>query len=101
MLYSNVGSGKSNLAIVTGIAACNNDKRVRFFRTASLVNEFVEAKKQGYIVKFMKNLEKCDFLICDEKITAAIIDRIIYHNHLLDFSSRDSRCLMNSLIKLT
>jgi len=146
ILYGNVGSGKSHLAIATGIAACNNGKRVRFFRTASLVNELVEAKKQGYIVKFMKNLEKCDLLICDEwgyvpvdstgskllfqviaecyerksliittnleftkwndifcdeKITAAIIDRIIHHSHLLDFSGRDSRRLMNSLIKLT
>jgi len=146
ILYGNVGSGKSHLAIATGIAACNNGKRVRFFRTASLVNELVEAKKQGYIVKFMKNLEKCDLLICDEwgyvpvdstgskllfqviaecyerksliittnleftkwndifcdeKITAAIIDRIIHHSHLLDFSGRGSRRLMNSLIKLT
>ncbi|OGO87686.1 MAG: ATP-binding protein [Clostridiales bacterium GWF2_36_10] len=146
ILYGNVGSGKSHLAIATGIAACNNGKRVRFYRTASLVNELVEAKKQGYIVKFMKNLEKCDLLICDEwgyvpvdstgskllfqviaecyerksliittnleftkwndifcdeKITAAIIDRIIHHSHLLDFSGRDSRRLLNSLIKLT
>ena len=145
ILYGNVGSGKTHLAIATGIAACNNGKRVRFYRTASLVNELVDAKKQGNIVKFMKNLERCDLLICDEwgyvpvdsmgakllfqviaecyerksliittnleftkwneifydeKITAAIIDRIIHHSHLLDFTDRDSRRLMNSLIKL-
>lgn len=145
ILYGNVGSGKTHLAIAAGLAACNSGKRVRFFRTAALVNELVESKKQGYIVKFMKSLEKCDLLICDEwgyvpidstgskllfqviaecyerksliittnleftkwndifcdeKITAAIIDRIIHHSHLLDFSSRDSRRLMNSLIKL-
>jgi len=145
ILYGNVGSGKTHLAIATGIAACNSGKRVRFYRTASLVNELIEEKKQGNIVRFMKNLEKCDLLICDEwgyvpidsngskllfqviaecyerksliittnleftkwneifydeKITAAIIDRIIHHSHLLDFTGRDSRRLMNSLIKL-
>ena len=145
ILYGNVGSGKTHLAIAAGIAACNSGKKVRFYRTASLVNELVDAKKQGNIIRFMKSLEKCDLLICDEwgyvpvdiagtkllfqviaecyerksliittnleftkwneifcdeKITAAIIDRIIHHSHLLDFSGRDSRRLMNSLIKL-
>lgn len=145
ILYGNVGSGKTHLAIATGIAACNNGKRVKFRRTASLVNELVEAKKHGTLAKLMKNLEKCDLLICDEwgyvpvdtngakllfgviadcyerksliittnleftkwneifydeKLTSAIIDRIIHHSHLLDFSKRDSRRLQNSLIKL-
>jgi DNA replication protein DnaC len=145
ILYGNVGSGKTHLAIAAGIAACNNGKRVRFRRTASLVNELVEAKKHGTLGKLMKNLEKCDLLICDEwgyvpvdsngakllfgviadcyerksliittnleftkwnevfydeKLTSAIIDRIIHHSHLLDFSKRDSRRLKNSLIKL-
>ena len=137
--------GEIYLSLIHIFAACNHGKKVRFFRTSSLVNELVEAKKQGYIVKFMKSLEKCDLLICDEwgyvpidstgskllfqviaecyerksliittnleftlwndifydeKITAAIIDRIIHHSHLLDFSNRDSRRLLNSLIKL-
>lgn len=145
ILYGNVGSGKTHLAIAAGIAACNSGKKVRFYRTAALVNELVEAKEQGNIVRYMKSIEKCDLLICDEwgyvpvdtngakllfgviadcyerksliittnlefvkwnevfydeKLTAAIIDRIIHHSHLLDFSERDSRRLQNSLIKL-
>lgn len=144
ILYGNVGSGKTHMAIAAGIAACNNGKRVKFRRTASLVNELVEAKKHGTLAKLMKNLEKCDLLICDEwgyvpvdtngakllfgviadcyerksliittnleftkwnevfydeKLTSAIIDRIIHHSHLLDFTKRDSRRLQNSLIK--
>lgn len=145
ILYGNVGSGKTHLAIAAGIAACNKGKKVKFYRTASLVNELVDAKKQGNIVKLLKNIEKSDLLICDEwgyvpvdtngakllfgviadcyerksliittnleftkwneifydaKLTAAIIDRIIHHSHLLDFSGRDSMRLKNSLIKL-
>lgn len=145
ILYGNVGSGKTHLAIAAGMAACNNSKRVKFYRTAALVNQLVEAKKQGNLVKLLKSIEKCDLLICDEwgyvpvdtngakllfgviadcyerksliittnleftkwnevfydeKLTAAIIDRIIHHSHLLDFSNRDSMRLKNSLIKL-
>ena len=130
ILYENVSSGKTHLAIVSVIATCNHGKKVRFFRTSSLVNQLVEAKRHGCIIKFMKTLDKCDLLICDEwgyiplditvtkllfqviaecyerksliittnleftlwneifgdaKITAAIIDRIIHHSHLLDF----------------
>jgi len=66
ILYGNVGSGKTHLAIAAGIAACNSGKKVKFYRTASLVNELVDAKKQGNIIRFMKSLEKCDLLICDE-----------------------------------
>lgn len=56
ILYGNVGSGKTHLAIATGIAACNNGKRVKFYRTAAMVNALVDAKKQGNIARFMKIL---------------------------------------------
>jgi len=145
VLYGNVGSGKTHLAVAVGIAACNKGKKVRFCRTASLVNELVDAKRHGTLSKLTKKLEKCDLLICDEwgyvpidtngakllfsviadcyerksliittnleftkwnevfydeKLTSAIIDRVIHHSHLLDFSKRDSRRLQNSLIKI-
>ena len=66
VLYGKVGAGKTHMAIATGISACNRGKKVKFYRTAALVNELVDAKKQGTIVKFMKCIEKSDLLICDE-----------------------------------
>lgn len=63
VLYGNVGAGKTHMAIAAGIAACNNGKRVKFFRTATLVNQLVDAKKQGNIIKFMKKIERCDLFI--------------------------------------
>ena len=143
ILYGNVGAGKTHLAIATGIAACNAGFRTRFYRTATLVNALIEAKRRGEIVHFMKQFEKLDLLICDEwgyvpidsvgskllfqvvsecyerksiiittnlefahwndifadaKITAALIDRVIHHSHLLDFTNRDSRRLLDALI---
>jgi DNA replication protein DnaC len=130
ILYGPVGTGKTHMAIAVGICACNKSIKVKFFRAAALVNELVDAKKNGTLRRFMKSLEKCDLLICDEwgyvpvdsegakllfqviadcyerksliittnlefgkwngifydeKITAAIIDRVVHHSHLIVF----------------
>jgi len=143
ILYGNVGAGKTHLAIATGIAACNAGYRTRFWRTATLVNALIDAKRRGEILQFMKQFDKLDLLICDEwgyvpidstgskllfqvisecyerksiiittnlefarwndifadaKITAALLDRVIHHSHLLDFTNRDSRRLLDALM---
>jgi len=112
------------------VEACNQGKKVRFFRTTALVNQLTDAKVQGELRRFMKQIEKADLLICDEwgyipfekegaqllfqvisecyekrsviittnlefsrwngifydeKLTTAIIDRLIHHSHLLVF----------------
>jgi len=36
------------------MAACNAGFRTRFWRTAVLVNALTEAKKEGYLSRFMK-----------------------------------------------
>lgn len=128
ILYGAVGTGKSHLATAIGVAACSSGKRVKFFRTASLVNQLSESKAKGELKKFMRQIEKTDLLICDEwgyipfekegsqllfqvvsecyerrsliittnlefskwngifydeKLTSAIIDRLVHHSHLL------------------
>ena len=37
-------------------------------------------------------------IFADTKITAALLDRIIHHSHLLDFTARDSRRLQDALL---
>ena len=146
ILYGTVGAGKTHLATATGIAACGMGFRVRFWRTATLVNALTEAKRQGVLSRFMKQFEKLDLLICDEwgyvpidsngskllfqvisecyerksviittnlefakwndifadtKITAALLDRIIHHSHLLDFTGRESWRLKEALLNQT
>jgi len=144
ILYGNVGAGKTHLATALGISACDRGFKTKFWRTAVLVNELIEAKQQGCLGKFMKQFDKLDLLICDEwgyvpvdsdgskllfqvisgcyerksviittnlefarwndifadtKITAALLDRVIHHSHLLDFTSRESRRLKAALLK--
>lgn len=128
ILYGPVGTGKTHLATAIGVSACSNGKKVKFFRTASLVNQLGEAKTKGELKRFMRQVEKTDLLICDEwgyipfekegsqllfqiisecyekisiiittnlefskwngifydeKLTSAIIDRLVHHSHLL------------------
>lgn len=66
ILYGNVGTGKTHLAIAVGVAACQRSKAVRFFRTAALVNQLSEAQKMGTLNRFLKQLFKADLIICDE-----------------------------------
>lgn len=143
ILYGPVGTGKSHMAVAIGVAACSQGKKVKFYRTASLVNQLSEAKSSGELKRFMKQIEKADILICDEwgyvpfekdgsqllfqvisecyerksiiittnlefskwngifydeKLTSAIIDRLVHHSHLLVFDGPSYR-LTHSTMK--
>jgi len=119
------------------------DKKVKFYKTATLVNELIDAKANGILTKYLKKLSKLDVLICDEwgyipfdaegsqllfqviadcyekrsliittniefskwngifyddELTAALIDRLIHHSHLLVFNQESYR-LKHSLMK--
>lgn len=143
ILYGPVGTGKTHLATAIGVNACSNGKRVKYFRTATLVNQLSEAKSKGELNKFIRQIDKADLLICDEwgyipfekegaqllfqvisecyekrsviittnlefskwngifydeKLTSAIIDRLVHHSHLLVHSGPSYR-LTNSIMK--
>jgi len=143
ILYGPVGTGKTHMATAIGVAACSAGRKVKFFRTASLVNHLGEAKARGELKRFLKQIEKTDLLICDEwgyvpfekegsqllfqvisecyekrsviittnlefskwngifydeKLTSAIIDRLVHHSYLLVFQGQSYR-LTHSTIK--
>lgn len=66
ILYGNVGTGKTHLATAIGVEACKQGRLVKFFRTASLVNQLLQASKGGELQKFLRQLSKQDLLIFDE-----------------------------------
>ena len=143
ILYGRNGAGKSHMATAIGVEACMQGKKVRFYKTAALVNELVAAKANGLLVQLLKKLSKLELLICDEwgyipfdaegsqllfqviadcyekrsliittniefskwngifyddQLTAALIDRLVHHSHLIVFG-RDSWRLKHSLMK--
>ena len=66
ILYGGTGTGKTMLSILIGIAACNSDIPVKFYRTAGLINLFSESKLKGNLAALKKKLEKAQILILDE-----------------------------------
>ena len=66
ILYGRNGAGKSHMATAIGVEACMQGKKVRFYKTATLVNELTDAKSEGSLTKLLKKLSKLDLLICDE-----------------------------------
>lgn len=66
VFIGNSGTGKTHLAIATGICACENDVKVMFKTAAGLVNELMDAKRTGRLSIVMKQMKKIDLLILDE-----------------------------------
>jgi len=66
ILYGRNGAGKSHMATAIGVEACMQGRKVEFYKTAALVNELIDAKSRGSLVKLLKHLSKLDLLICDE-----------------------------------
>lgn len=54
ILYGPVGTGKTHLVTAHGVEACNRNQKVKFFRTAALVNTLIEAKASGTLNKLLK-----------------------------------------------
>jgi DNA replication protein DnaC len=60
------GTGKTHLAISLGVCACRQGKRVRFYNTASLINDLLEAQSQFRLSKLESSLARYDLIILDE-----------------------------------
>lgn len=60
------GTGKTRLAVMLGLEACQKGKAVRFYRTIDLVNALVEAYEKGQAKQILERVAKCEILILDE-----------------------------------
>jgi DNA replication protein DnaC len=66
LLVGAPGLGKTHLAIGLALAACRQNKRVRFYRTAKLVDELMVMQHNLRLSRFVAKFEKLDLLILDE-----------------------------------
>lgn len=66
VLLGDSGTGKSHLLIGLGIAAAENDKRVRYMTAAALVNELVEAADAKQLARTINRYARIDLLCLDE-----------------------------------
>jgi len=66
LLLGTPGLGKTHLAIGMALAACRQNKRVRFYRTAKLVDELMVMQHNLRLSRFVAKFEKLDLLVLDE-----------------------------------
>lgn len=66
IMYGRTGTGKTMLSTALGVAACQKGIPVRFYRTASLVNQLSESKNAGTLGVLLKKLNKASAIILDE-----------------------------------
>ena len=58
-------------------------------------------ERKALIITTNLEFARWNDIFADTKITAALLDRIIHHSHLLDFTNRESRRLKDALINHT
>ncbi|MBS4024009.1 MAG: IS21-like element helper ATPase IstB [Dethiobacter sp.] len=62
----NSGTGKTHLMIALGLEAIRRGFTVRFKRASDLVNQMSEAQNEQQLSRYIKSLNNCHLLICDE-----------------------------------
>jgi len=66
VLIGNPGLGKTHLAIALALAACRQGRKVRFWTTAGLVNELLQAQDEHRLHRMIASALKLDLVVLDE-----------------------------------
>ena len=66
LALGNSGTGKTDIGLALGLAACQQGLRVRFTTAVSLVHELVEARDDKRLLRYQKLLARQELLIVDE-----------------------------------
>jgi DNA replication protein DnaC len=56
ILIGQPGTGKTHLATAFGIKACQQGKKVRFFRVSDLITQLLEAREERQLLRLKKSL---------------------------------------------
>jgi DNA replication protein DnaC len=66
ILLGDSGTGKSHLATGLALAACRQNRRVRFVTAAALVNELIEAQKAQALTRMLTRWFRYELIVVDE-----------------------------------
>lgn len=66
LMVGNPGLGKTHVAIGLALAACRQGRKVRFYNTAALVNELIQAQDAHHLTKLLTGALKHDLIVLDE-----------------------------------
>jgi DNA replication protein DnaC len=136
IFIGNPGLGKTHLATGLALSACRQGRKVRFWTTAGLVNELLQAQDEHRLHRFIAAALKLDLIVLDElgfipfssndaqvlftfcselyerlalilttnlkfadwvqvfgdeRLTAALLDRLTHHAHILELVGESFR----------
>ena len=136
LLIGNPGLGKTHLATALALSACRQGRKVRFWTTAGLANELLQAQDEHRLHRFSSEALKLDLIVLDElgfipfsptaaqalftfcsdlhervaliitsnlkfadwtkvfgdeRLTAALLDRLTHHAHILELVGESYR----------
>lgn len=118
VFYGQTGRGKTHMATALGIAATSAGYPVRFWQTAQLVLQLGKAKREGTLDRLLADVTKARLLyqvisdsyerrsvifttnvefsrwgtvFADDKLAAAIVDRVVHHGRLVEFGGPSHR----------
>lgn len=66
ILLGNPGLGKTHVATALALAATQQMRRVRFYNTAALVNELLQAQDEGRVAAFINKALNHQLIVLDE-----------------------------------
>jgi DNA replication protein DnaC len=66
ILVGNPGLGKTHVATGLALSACRQGYRVRFYNTAGLVNELIQAQEKHQLPRFLAMVLKNQLIVLDE-----------------------------------
>jgi len=66
VFYGPPGTGKTHCLLAIGFSACTNGHRTLFVTAAGLLNELLDAKRDGALTRKLRNLDRFDLLLIDE-----------------------------------
>jgi len=96
------GTGKTHLAIALALAGCRQGRKVRFWMAANLAAEPLAAQAlftfcfelyERVSLILTTNLKFADWtqVFGDERLTAALLDRLTHHAHILELVGESFR----------
>ena len=116
--YGKTGRGKIHMATALRIAATSAGHLVRFWQIAQLVLQLGEAKREGTLDRLLADAAKARLLyqvisnsherrnvifttnvefsrwgtvFADDKLAAAIVERVVHHGRLVEFGGPSQR----------
>lgn len=118
VLYGQTGRGKAHMATALGIAATSAGHPVRFWQTAQLALQLGKAKREGTLDRLLADVDGARLLyrvisdgyerrsvifttnvefsrwgtvFADDRLAAAIVDRVVHHGRLVGFGGPGHR----------